>query len=469
MNKKLILGCIFIVFIIFLQACNTIIIPDTEPVTIIEEELLLDENYDRFFDEINHKKLIINISNTNARLLNTTMQQYYEKFGNYKSDTYVSSDIFYEDDYGTIEMKDVPFRTRGNLSRTRFLDEEGKLQLNHFKLKFNQQFSNPFRDGFLFGLEELDLKYNRNYDESYMNEFGALQLYQSLGVFSQRSTLIYVEVHIGDEIYKVGVMTAFEPIDEWFIKRRFETSENSVGDLYKSLWQQFGPANLSKLREGAIGIKDVEINYRPSYDLKTNKMQSTHASLTLLIDVLASEDDNFKKAFIETYFDMDQLARLFAVSLLLGNPDDLRSMANNYYLYFDYIHEKYHIFPYDLDHSLGQGWDGAPVFENQLVDTALYHYGELFSFQIGQPVDHPLMETLFKLESFKILYEKHLNTLLDTSFQFDFFKGYIDTYQPLFEEELNQSMIRLPFGYRHLEIFIQLKRESVLLQLNKTT
>jgi hypothetical protein len=144
-------------------------------------------------------------------------------------------------------------------------------------------------------------------------------------------------------------------------------------------------------------------------------------------------------------------------------------MANNYYLYFDNFNEKYHIFPYDLDHSLGQGWDGAPVFENQLSDTELYHYGELFSFLSGQPIDHPFMETLFEIESFKILYENYLVILLNTTFQFDFFKYFIDRYQPIFQDDSTQSMTSLTFGYRNLEKFIQLKRESVLLQLNKTT
>ena len=466
---------IVIMFSVILQACQFVIIPEvnqvpeTEVVPIEEEALLFDENYDRFFDEINHKKLVIQLSNNNARLLNSVMQDYYDAFGNYRSDTFVSSDIYYEDSYGIINMQDVAFRTRGNLSRTPFLNDVGQLNLNHFKLKFNQQFSNVTREGYLFGLEELDLKFNRNQDETYMNEFGALKLYESTGVHAQRSTLIYVEVHIEESIYQVGVMTALEPIDEWFIKRRFETSENQIGDLYKSLWQQFGPANLTNSIEGTIGIKDVENNYRPAYDLKTNKVNATHEYLLLLIDVLASEDFNYKKAFVETYFDIDQLARYFAVSLLLGNPDDFRSMANNYYLYFDIVGEKYHIIPYDLDHSLGQGWDGAPVFQDQLVDTKLYHFGELFSHQTGQPIHHPLIEVIFELESFRTLYESYLEMLLDTTFHFSFFKVDIDVYKPIFEQDLRVSMLSVTFGYRNLESFIELKRQSVMAQLNETT
>ncbi len=470
MNKKIILILILSLISIFLNSCNDIVIPQSEPVQILNEQLLLDDNYDRFFNHVNHKKLIIKLTNKNATLLNQTMQEYFEQFGNYKSDTYIPASIYYEDSFGMIEMQDVAFRTRGNLSRTRFLDEDGNLQLNHLKLKFNAQFTTLERDGYLFGLEELDLKYNRNFDASYMNEFGALKLYDSLDVLSQKSSLVYVEVHIDNTINKIGVMTAFEPIDEWFIRRRFESKNNEIGDLYKSLWQQFGPANLTNIIEGSIGIKDADINYRPSYDLKTNKKTSNHEALNLLIDVLASNDIYYKKAFIETYVDLDQLARQFAVSLLLGNPDDIRSMANNYYLYFDIVSEKYYLFPYDLDHSLGQGWDGAPVFQNQLVDTELYHYGELFTFLSNQSnVNHPLFDIIFQLDQFKSLYETYLQTLLDTTFTFSFFKNFIDQYQSLYQQDIASSMIQLQFGYRDLESFIDNKRISVLAQLNETT
>ncbi len=295
MNKKFLNLVMIVTISVFLISCETTLIPETDPVTIDEEEILLDANYDRFFNHENHKTLVISMTQNQATLLDQSMQTYFDQFGNYKSDDYIMSTITYQDDFGTIEMQDVPFRTRGNLSRNRFLNDEGMLQLNHFKLKFNQQFTDVTRDGFLFGLEELDLKYNRNYDETYMNEFGALKLYQAYDVVAQRTTLIYVEVHIDEDIYKVGIMTAFEPIDEWFIKRRFDATDGQVGDLYKSLWQQFGPANLTNLMEGSIGIKDVSINYRPAYDLKTNKNTSSHDALNLLIDVLANEDMTFKK------------------------------------------------------------------------------------------------------------------------------------------------------------------------------
>ena len=469
MNKKFLNLVLIITISVFLISCETTLIPETDPVTIDEEEILLDANYDRFFNHENHKTLVISMTQNQATLLDQSMQTYFDQFGNYKSDDYIMSTITYQDDFGTIEMQDVPFRTRGNLSRNRFLNDEGMLQLNHFKLKFNQQFTDITRDGFLFGLEELDLKYNRNYDETYMNEFGALKLYEAYDVVAQRATLIYVEVHIDEDIYKVGIMTAFEPIDEWFIRRRFDAIDGQVGDLYKSLWQQFGPANLTNLREGSIGIKDVSINYRPAYDLKTNKNSSSHDALNLLIDVLANEDMTFKKAFVEANMDIQALSKMFAVSFLLGNPDDFRSMANNYYLYIDGVTETYHIIPYDLDHSLGQGWDGAPVFENQLINNTLYHYGEVFSYLTGQEVNHPLMEVLFEIDGFKRQYDAHLETLIQTEFTFDFFKAFIDTYKPIYDDAIMNSMMSLAFGYRDLATYISQKSDFVLNLIYSTT
>jgi hypothetical protein len=68
MNKKMYLFLTMVLFVLLLQSCQLVIIPEveidpeSELLPIEEEALLRDENYDRFFDEINHKKLVIIIS-----------------------------------------------------------------------------------------------------------------------------------------------------------------------------------------------------------------------------------------------------------------------------------------------------------------------------------------------------------------------------------------------------------------------
>jgi hypothetical protein len=79
------------------------------------------------------------------------------------------------------------------------------------------------------------------------------------------------------------------------------------------------------------------------------------------------------------------------------------------------------------------------------------------------------MEVLFDMDSFKFLYEAHLETLIQTSFTFDFFKAFIDTYKPIYEEDISNSMMSLSFGYRDLSSYISQKSEFVLNQIHTTT
>lgn len=442
-------------------------IVDPNPETTINTDPLNDENYERLFSSSTRKVLTISVTQQAYDELDGYMTAYMEQFGTYRSDDYVVSHITYEDDLGTLEMNQVGFRTRGNLSRNRIIDDEGNIIVNHYKLKFDETFGGTLdvSKRFMFGLEELDLKYNRNWDETYMNEHFALELYRSYEVFAQRTTLILVQLKIDDVIHKMGIYTAFEPIDETFIQRRFE-GNHATGDLYKALWQQFGPARLVRPDDfNAIGIKDVETNYRPAYDLKTNKKTSTHEALLTFLDAMGNTE-MYRQSFLETYVDLNYMARFFAVSHVLGNPDDIRGNGNNYFFYFDPEEELFYIIPYDLDHSLGQGWGGEPVYENQLVDTPIYNYPEYFDHALGMDVSIPFIDTLMSMPTFQVLYEDTLKRIVEEPvFTFDYVKAEIDTFEEAYANDIQSLYISLAFGYRDLESYINDKKESILNQL----
>ncbi len=467
--RKIALFIIFITFSSLVAGCD---VPLTsvvkEPIPLASSELLLeDQNYDRLFSLESKKTLTIEVTRSDYEALNQSMQAYYMQFGSYKDDEYIPSNVTYQDDLGVIAMDDVAFRTRGNLSRRPLFNERGEVIPNHFKLKFNRSFENISRNPYLFGLEELDLKYNRNYDPTYLNELGSLQLYEAFEVYAQKATLVHVYLKLDDTLIPIGVMTAFEPVDEWFIARRFEGADAN-GDLYKVLWQQSGPSTLASLHEGSYGIKDVGTNFRPGYDLKTNKNTSTHLALKSLVEALNHPDALFVNEAIETYFDMDYLARYFAVSFALGNPDDFRSMGNNYYLYHAPLQGKYYIIPYDLDHSLGQGWGGEPVFQDQLINTTLYHRWELLEHLSGGEREHPMIEHLFKMDAFRNQYEAMLlDVVKSETFSFQFFNQQIIRFESYYEKEVSVSLINAPFGPRNLSSFIEGKTQSILRQLNR--
>jgi len=466
MIKKTLALILIVTSVFLLVSCDITLTPIDEenPVDIIDQETLVDKDYERLFTPYTYKKITITLTKEKATELQSFMLEHQAKFNDLRSDAYVASSIKYEDNFGSVDATNIGFRTRGNVfSRRLLLNEQNEPNKNHFKLKFNSfvDSSNPS----LFGLEELDLKYNKNVDETYINEYYPLSLYESMGVLAQRKTMMDVFIVIDDQTFHMGVYLAFEPIDSYFIARRF--IDEPIGDLYKVLWQQFGPATLSKPNDVlAVGIKDVGMNYRPTYDLKTNKRTSQHESLNAIFQVLSLSND-IRKSWIESHESFDYLARYFAVSFLLGNPDDFRYNGNNFYLYFPQNQNNFYIIPYDLDHSLGSGWDGAPAFSDQLMYARPYEDKNVIDFTFNANYPHPLIDTLLGSQVFKDLYQTHILTIFNDPrlYKFSHIKTIIDRYSASYGFAAEEARIDLAFGYRDLESYLTNKEVFIRLQL----
>jgi hypothetical protein len=467
MKRKLIMFIITIFSVSLLSACDltlTPVIDEEEPIDIIDQETLVDKDYERLFTPYTYKKLTITLTSEKASELQNLMLEHQAKFQDLRSDGYVATSIAYEDNLGIIEATNIGFRTRGNVfSRRIFLNEDNEPNKNHFKLKFNAIADTSNRS--LFGLEELDLKYNKNQDETYINEYYPLSLYESMGVLAQRKTMIDIFLVIDNNTFHMGIYLAFEPVDSYFIARRF--IDDPIGDLYKVLWQQFGPATLLKPNDPlAVGIKDVGMNYRPTYDLKTNKRSSSHESLYALFDVLSLSND-IRKSWIESHEAFDYLARYFAVSFLLGNPDDFRYNGNNFYLYFPQNMNTFYIIPYDLDHSLGSGWDGSPAFSDQLMYARPYEDKNVIDQVFNTNYSHPLIDTLLSSQAFKDAYKTHIFSVINDPrlYKFSHIETIINRYSASFGQAAQDARIDLAFGFRDLESYLTNKEVFIRLQL----
>ncbi|MFP4177273.1 MAG: CotH kinase family protein, partial [Acholeplasmataceae bacterium] len=348
----------------------------------------------------------------------------------------------------------------------------------HFKISFDRTFdyfpgTEPYEeldDRRVFELEEIDLKYNRNMDPTYLNEKFSLDLFNAFGVYAQKTTLVDLSIEIGDRVTHYGLYTAFEPIDEHFIERRFEKEETG-GNLYKCLWQQYGPATLEDdYPDRAIGIKDVDRNYRPAYDLKTNKRIADHRPLETFISRLNELDDAAFRDYIASNFAVDQLLRLLAVGVVLGNPDDYRAMANNYYLYQERTSKRWTMIPYDYDHGLGQGWDGAPVFSDHTIGADIYAWGKLpNALENKAEADvHPLTDRILSIPEYQDRYEDYLTTLIESDDLFDF-TSFVELYRSqkeIYDAHLTTAMLDLRFGLRDIESYIADKRADLFDQLD---
>ena len=94
----------------------------------------------------------------------------------------------------------VGIRQKGNTSRGAILDEKGQIHLRHYKLSFTATFDDDFtktpiewkdeaaleyRDSRnFFGIEKLNIRWNRNQEKTYLREFYAFEMYRANGVLA---------------------------------------------------------------------------------------------------------------------------------------------------------------------------------------------------------------------------------------------------------------------------------------------
>ncbi|MGM9632056.1 MAG: CotH kinase family protein [Eubacteriales bacterium] len=279
----------------------------------------------------------------------------------------------------TIEQ--VGVRMKGNTSRTDFYsDENGMYNLVHFKVSFGETFDKAEyygdealvwdaaekqarKDRTFATLEKLELKWNRNDDETYIKEIYSYELYRESGVLAPYTALASVD--IGSD--HAGVWIMYEPVDKIFLEKRLP-EEALGGDLYKLGWTYEGATFTSF---SSYGIEDEDSGQFFIYDLKTNKKTSTHESLKALINTLNS--NSLTKEKFESVVDMNNFINFSAVSYIAGNPDDLRNNYNNCYIYFRADTGKLMLIPYDMDRVFGiNTWN--PYGDSMTTDSPFMTY-----------------------------------------------------------------------------------------------
>lgn len=369
-----------------------------------------------FNNDIKHT-FIVDFDSTEWQGLIDDMVEYNDEFGTYRSNNYRKVDVIYYTDDEEFLIPDVGIRSKGNIySRYPPVDNQGNVIPIHYVLKFNETFdlvpgSNEYqllKTREVFDLEKLAFKWNRNGDPTYLSEVYSMQVFREAGVPAPNMSLTKFIIRIDGEIVQELLYSVQEVIDEEFIRKQFITdSTKDVGDLYKVIW----PGTLEPITNNwLIGIRDWETNTRPVYGLETNTDIRNYQQLINFTINLSHDASSLQKMYLESHIDIDSLIRAFAVSIFLGNPDDYRGNANNYYLYFNEAGVATYI-PYDFDHSLGQGWDGQPVFINYSLGNDIYLWeGNGFSENTR---NIPLIDNiLLEYEEYQILYEDYLEQFI---------------------------------------------------------
>lgn len=336
----------------------------------------------------------------------------------------------------------VGVRLRGNTSRKRPEDAVGNHistnQLNriHFKIKFNHDFGKdesaygspsidlPTNTAFknqqiMVNVKALNLKYNKD-DPSYIREAISYDLFRQFGVEVVHSTFAKLYVKIGTENERyVGVYLAFEDIDKTWIKKRNGGVEST---MFKCLWQDFGPADLSKtdndgsLLSGRIGeeLTDPPSNaifssgfraYHPAYDLKEDPTSTGVADLNNLITLLNS---NPTAEQIESVFEVQSFLRALAVNVMIGMADDYWRGGNNYYLYKNPAqNNKWSFLPYDYDRTFGIGTFGPPTATSSVIS---------WGNNSNTPCNPILVKCILAIPQYMIDYKAYLTTMIDDKY-----------------------------------------------------
>nr|MCR4562729.1 CotH kinase family protein [Bacilli bacterium] len=302
----------------------------------------------------------------------------------------------------TSSYEEVGVKMKGNTTRREVVDSEGNIyQPCHFKVSLKATFDDYLYDLEEFtqfkhdwssdaagrkarkkrnyeGLEKFDLKYlPRNHGRCGIESVYANYLFQKNGVLAPNSNFASVTLDNGVSTLE-GSYELIEPIDKDFLKRRLPTSEVS-GDLYKCRYLAMGKANLNRdgaveevydeaghtiggrVANGKIGVEDDYAGYHPLYALKTNDDLGEDSDFSKMANYINTLWNirymSLGRDVLDSVLDISSFAKMEAISYLLGNFDDQRHNANNYYIYFRPSDGKAIYIPYDWDWALGQ-WEG---------------------------------------------------------------------------------------------------------------
>lgn len=319
-----------------------------------------EELYQALFDINNKISIQIDISDAELKKL----QQDYDKYKNKnsKSPIYrIATKVTFTINGKKYEIEDVGVRLKGNTSRTDFYNSSsGMYNMTHLRLSFDETFDDTAYYGSqarkwndadrkerkkrtFATLNGLEIKWNRNYDQTYIREYYTSQMYRENGILCARNNISQMNIS-GDNM---GVYIIYEPVDKNFIERNLP-EEDWGGDLYKVAWTN-SPADYTN--SVSYGIEDEDKSRFYNFDLKTNKSSSTHASLKNLLNVI--NKSNVTQSEFEKVVDKDYWVKFAAISYFVGNPDDLRNNYNNHYVYFLKSSGKAIFIPYDNDRTLG--------------------------------------------------------------------------------------------------------------------
>lgn len=404
-------------------------------------------DYDALFNDANFKSITVIFTESGFQELLDSMQEHMDQYGDYQDNTMHKVSLRYSDGLGNdFTVNEVGFRTRSNTSRnlpmtTDYLDRKIYHQTS-FQLQFDATFdyednSNAYQilnGREVFNVDQLNFEYQKlfdsEYDQAMITEDYAYSLFHQAGVVTANSSYGLIYFQIGSLVVPFGLYTIIETIDNEFLKKHFDGNIiGDYGDLYKATDIDI-PATLGLDNLDSIGIDDDTLDRHYSFALKNNTLDGTRqifAPLVDLIEVLNGE--TVSKETLTDLVDIDGFLRFLAIDFLIGNTDEYRYNANNYYLYFQVYDHQAVMIPFDLDNVLGFG---------KHKDLSGNHgvYFPLFATTDGEAI---LVDKVLAVPEFREQYLQYLQTFNQDLFLFTAFAAAFQNAKDLYEAVLQSE------------------------------
>lgn len=298
--------------------------------------------------------------------------------------------------YNDIVLDPVGIRMKGFTS---FNDYPGTKK--SFKIDFNVYNNNTE----FFGLRKLNLN-NGYMDPTMLRERLFLDF---AGKYVPTIRCTFTRLYINDEYF--GLYTAVEQVDNTFVKDRFGSDEN--GNLFKS----YQNADLTYLGPNPQ-------SYHGLYGLKTNEVEDNYTDLIEFIDILNNVPTSELPAKLEQVFDVGTWLSALALNNLFINFDSYIGSAHNYYLYDrDDTGHITHIL-WDANMAFGTYTKGMTQDEIRNI-TQTGPFWIPTAQQGQQPIKRPLMENIWKVDSYNRTYLCRLAQMLREGFEADAFSARI--------------------------------------------
>ncbi len=367
----------------------------------------------------------------------------------------------------TLKLRDAALRIRGNTSCHQFR-KQYKVELDENKVferddNYNKKdlsdeptikASVEAEDHDLYGLKSFSLRDGPN-EETFIREIIAYKVYAygasiplmfdgnanplkgGAGYNAGLVNLNIEKVYQGKtEHVNYGVYTLTENVDKTFLRWRFG---KNVFDFPSHLLQ----GNLAKANLQApdkpehLDMRGYEADYIDGKKAKDE--ERTRAVVFELVQKL--KEANSKEA-LNKLFDMDNVLRYMAASLLIGHWDSLMWGANNDFLFYNGVQGKWHIIPWDLDNTFGVDFGKNNVSASyKAVNNELVLFAKTMKF-----------------------YQEDLRTLmcryLDES-QGVFHQGLIGKVTDL-EAKMGDFKNPQPYGFSELKEFIAQRRDFLM-------